>query len=186
MASAVNMLGDLHGGEGGQAVELFQHVQAFDRNIDAALETWLAKNGKFIPGFGHRFHKPVDPRAPRLLTLVMEAVEDGACSGHFSTISQAIEAKLTKTKGQSFPMNIDRATAVILCRAGLCTASCARTNLSVPLRWDFGKCLGTYQPRGAQQRTNTPALWMDIHGLKLVIQNLPIFAIELSILDLHI
>ena len=76
MASALNMLGDVHGGAGGQAVELFLHIQAFDGNIGAALEIKVAKNGKFIPGFGHRFHKPADPRAPCLLTLVAEAVED--------------------------------------------------------------------------------------------------------------
>ena len=118
MASAINMLGDVHGGAGEQAVELFHHVQAFDGDINEALEAWAAKSGKIIPGFGHRFHKPVDPRAPRLLALVAEAVEDGHCSGYYGNIAQSIEAELTKIKGQPIPMNIDGATAVIYAELG--------------------------------------------------------------------
>ncbi len=118
MASAINMLGDVHGGAGEQAVELFHHVQAFDGDINEALEAWAAKSGKIIPGFGHRFHKPVDPRAPRLLALVAEAVEDGHCSGYYGNIAQSIEAELTEIKGQPIPMNIDGATAVIYAELG--------------------------------------------------------------------
>lgn len=118
MASAVNMLGDVHGGAGEQAVELYNHVDAHGGCTSAALDDWIAVRGKIIPGFGHRFHTPVDPRAPRLMMLVKEAVEFKACEGRFAVIGQAIEAELATRTGRAIPMNIDGATAVIFAELG--------------------------------------------------------------------
>ncbi|MEM1351656.1 MAG: citryl-CoA lyase, partial [Pseudomonadota bacterium] len=116
MASAVNMLGDVHGGAGEQAVELY-HL-ATETGVAVALERWTASHGKFIPGFGHRFHKPVDPRAPRLLALVDEATVAGACEGRFAEVARDIEKALAAQKGKPVPMNIDGATAVIFAELG--------------------------------------------------------------------
>lgn len=118
MASAVNMLGDVHGGAGEQAVELYHHIKSFNGDIHDALEQWTEKNGKIIPGFGHRFHKPVDPRAPRLLEMVQYAVDANICSGEFATIARDIETHISHAKGQPIPMNIDGATAVIFAELG--------------------------------------------------------------------
>ena len=113
MASAVNMLGDVHGGAGEQAVELFHLVMAHDGSVSNVLNEWKNRHGKIIPGFGHRFHKPTDPRAPRLMELVNQAVGFGACDGKFAKIAQQIETILSEQKGTPIPMNIDGATAVI-------------------------------------------------------------------------
>ena len=118
MASAVNMLGDVHGGAGEQAVELYHHIKAYADDIDAALDDWIAKRGKIIPGFGHRFHVPTDPRAPRLMELVREAVGNGACEGSYLRIAKDVEAALSKRKARPIPMNIDGATAVIYAELG--------------------------------------------------------------------
>lgn len=118
MASAVNMLGDVHGGAGEQAVELYHHIHQFDGSLDGAMAQWVELNGKIIPGFGHRFHKPVDPRAPRLLELVQQAVDSGICTGKFATTATAIEKHISQAKGQAIPMNIDGATAVIFAELG--------------------------------------------------------------------
>ncbi|MCA0927994.1 citryl-CoA lyase [Ruegeria profundi] len=118
MASAVNMLGDVHGGAGEQAVELYHHIQAHADGIDAALEDWIEQRGKIIPGFGHRFHTPTDPRAPRLMELVREAIGNGACEGNYLRIAQDVEAALSKRKARPIPMNIDGATAVIYAELG--------------------------------------------------------------------
>ncbi|WP_283966739.1 citryl-CoA lyase [Tritonibacter sp. AK171] len=118
MATAVNMLGDVHGGAGQQAVELYHHVDAHSGDLAAALDGWRAEHGKIIPGFGHRFHKPTDPRAPRLMALVSEAAEAGAVSGRFQHIGQEIEAQISAEKGTALPMNIDGATAVIYAELG--------------------------------------------------------------------
>jgi len=118
MASAVNMLGDVHGGAGEQAVELFQRVADHQGPLEGALDDWIAEHGKIVPGFGHRFHKPIDPRAPRLMELVDEAVLGGVCEGQYATIGQQLEAELTRRKGSPIPMNIDGATAVIYAELG--------------------------------------------------------------------
>ncbi|TNJ47469.1 citryl-CoA lyase [Phaeobacter sp. B1627] len=118
MASAVNMLGDVHGGAGQQAVELYYLVAESPADLPQSLDKWRAEHGKIIPGFGHRFHKPTDPRAPRLMELVRDAAAKGAVSGRFADIGEAIEAQITLEKGQPVPMNIDGATAVIYAELG--------------------------------------------------------------------
>lgn len=118
MASAVNMLGDVHGGAGEQAVELYHHVESYEGDVQAALDDWIDARGKIIPGFGHRFHTPTDPRAPRLMELVQEAVETGACDGTYLRIGTQVEKAIFQRKSRPIPMNIDGATAVIYAELG--------------------------------------------------------------------
>jgi citrate synthase len=119
MATGLNMLGDVHGGAGEQAVALYRRAdKAGPEDLPALLDDWRAERGPYIPGFGHRFHKPVDPRAPRLLALVDEAAEQGAVSGAYAEIGRAIEAHLAAERGKPVPMNIDGATAVIYAELG--------------------------------------------------------------------
>ena len=125
MASAVNMLDDVHGGAGEQAVELYGWVKdavdartALSDATASAIDRWQTERSAFIPGFGHRFHKPVDPRAPRLLSLVDEAAAKGTVSGEFAAIGRAIQDTLNARKGKPVPMNIDGATAVIYAELG--------------------------------------------------------------------
>ena len=108
MASAVNVLGDVHGGAGEQAVELFLEIDArvkdgiaLDDATQAALQDFRADHGKYIPGYGHRFH-PVDPRAPRLMELVREAQQAGVVEGRFREIGMAVE-RAAEEGGKFFP-----------------------------------------------------------------------------------
>ncbi|MEH6721098.1 MAG: citryl-CoA lyase [Aurantimonas endophytica] len=128
MASAINVLGDVHGGAGEQAVAFYQEIDAMvggelsRGSVAAALEKRSAID-KYVPGFGHRFH-PVDPRAPRLLQLVGEAAAKGVVGGRFATIAQLIEATLAERKGKVIPMNIDGATAVVYAELGFAPPLC--------------------------------------------------------------
>lgn len=127
MASAANVLGDVHGGAGEQAVELYQRIDSAGGILRAAVEAEIdalaARGAKYLPGFGHRFH-PVDPRAPRLLELVDRTAEAGAVSGRYATIGREIEAVLEARKGRRIPMNIDGATGVIYAELGFAPALC--------------------------------------------------------------
>lgn len=126
MATGLNMLGDVHGGAGEQAVRLYDTVLAAGpRAMADTLGSWRAKHGRYLPGFGHRFHKPVDPRAPRLLELVDEAAAAGAVTGAYAEVARAIEAQLAATSSAPVPLNIDGATAVIYAELG-CPAPLAR------------------------------------------------------------
>ena len=120
MASAVNMLDDIHGGAGEQAVELYTWIdetvqtgQSLNEAAARMIDRWQGERTVFVPGFGHRFHKPEDPRAPRLLALVDEAAKAGTVSGRFAEIGRAVQHTLNSRKGKPVPMNIDGATAVI-------------------------------------------------------------------------
>ena len=124
MGSAVNVLGDIHGGAGEQSVELFEAILhriegGADETaaVEAGLAAFVAEHGKIIPGYGHRFH-PLDPRSPRLLELVDQAAAAGTVSGKYARIGRAIEAALEREKGRRIPMNIDGATAVIYAELG--------------------------------------------------------------------
>lgn len=125
LASGVNMLDDVHGGAGEQAVELFHAVhEAVDggRDLDAAaaegIARWQAERSKYLPGFGHRFHDVQDPRAPRLLGLVDAAAARGTVSGRYAQIARALERHLAQLKAKPVPLNIDGATAVIYAELG--------------------------------------------------------------------
>ncbi|WP_026639550.1 citryl-CoA lyase [Bordetella petrii] len=119
MASAVNVLGDIHGGAGEQALALYQDALARaesgmpqEQAIETAVDAYIDEHGKTIPGFGHRFH-PVDPRAKPLLALVDEAARANEVSGRYAAVARGIEDLLRARKGKAIPMNIDGATAVI-------------------------------------------------------------------------
>ncbi|MCK0142750.1 citryl-CoA lyase [Aliiroseovarius sp. F20344] len=126
MATAVNMLGDVHGGAGEQCAELYYDIsdklrvgQGLNDAVASGLDDWRAQYGKIVSGFGHRFHKPVDPRAPRLMQLVREAAAKGTVSGRFADIGEEVQAELGRQRGgRPIAMNIDGATAVIFCELG--------------------------------------------------------------------
>src|SRR5690606_5606385 len=126
IGSAVNVLGDVHGGAGEQALELYLAIDGRRRQGEALaaaaaaeLDAWRARHGKYVSGFGHRFHKPVDPRGPRLPGLVDEAAEAGAVSGRFAAVARAIGQRLAEERGgRPVPLNIDGSTAVIYAELG--------------------------------------------------------------------
>jgi citrate synthase len=127
MASAINMLGDVHGGAGEQAVAFYNAVAARvgDSNdkkrmadaIAAEIDMLAEQGIHHVPGFGHRFH-PLDPRTPRLLELVDAAAKSGVISGRYAAIGRTIEMRLADKAGHPVPMNIDGATGVVYAELG--------------------------------------------------------------------
>ncbi|RWO25365.1 MAG: citryl-CoA lyase [Mesorhizobium sp.] len=119
MASAINVLGDVHGGAGEQALAFYGDIAAaLDAGVTLAdavasrLDRFFADEKSYVPGLGHRFH-PVDPRAPRLIELTRDFAARGVVSGRFADIAEAVEAEVARRKGKKIPLNIDGATAVI-------------------------------------------------------------------------
>lgn len=132
MASAINALGDVHGGAGEQCVALYQEiaVRMDERGIplktavQEAIAALKADGVAHVPGFGHRFH-PVDPRAPRLLALAEAAAARGVVSGRFVAIGRAVEETIAEQRsGRRIPMNIDGATGVIFAELGFPPVLC--------------------------------------------------------------
>ncbi|AZO11509.1 MULTISPECIES: citryl-CoA lyase [unclassified Mesorhizobium] len=119
MASAINVLGDVHGGAGEQALAFYGDIAAaMDGGATLAeaatirLDRFFAEEKGYVPGLGHRFH-PVDPRAPRLIQLTRAFAARGVVGGRYADIAETIEADVARRKGKAIPLNIDGATAVI-------------------------------------------------------------------------
>src|ERR1044072_9741217 len=99
MASAINMLGDVHGGAGEQCVAFYHAVaermggaaatdaRAMAEAVALGIDTQAQQGVSHVPGFGHRFH-PLDPRAPRLLEVGDAAAATGAVGGRFVSIGR--------------------------------------------------------------------------------------------------
>lgn len=124
MASAINVLDDIHGGAGQQCMELYREIDAeagAKGDLLAAAATVIQRHRdageKIVPGFGHRFH-PVDPRTAPLFELVAAAEASGVVSGRWAKIGRAVEKALGAKKKRHIPMNIDGITAVIFCELG--------------------------------------------------------------------
>jgi citrate synthase len=124
MASAVNVLDDVHGGAGQQCMALYREIDAeagSDGDLLDAAQSVIARRREEgesrIPGFGHRFH-PVDPRTAPLFALVAKAVAAGTVTGRYAAIGQSVEKALAASKKRGIPMNIDGITAVIFCELG--------------------------------------------------------------------
>jgi citrate synthase len=124
MASAINVLGDVHGGAGQQCMELYLEIEAERERaggLGAAVELILQRRREaglsYVPGFGHRFH-PLDPRTPRLLSLVDATAEQGVVDGRFAAIGRAVEDAISTGRAARVPMNIDGVTAVVYCELG--------------------------------------------------------------------
>jgi len=124
MASAINVLDDIHGGAGQQCMELYREIAAeageggdVGEAATAVIQRHRDTGEKIVPGFGHRFH-PVDPRTAPLFALVAKAQAAGEVSGQWAAIGRAVEAALKGITKRHIPMNIDGITAVIFCELG--------------------------------------------------------------------
>ncbi|WP_406021809.1 citryl-CoA lyase [Nocardioides sp. NBC_00850] len=123
MASAINVLGDVHGGAGQELMEILQQIVARQiegedlAEIVASTLSDIRSAGRFVPGFGHRFH-PVDPRRDPLVEAVCQAVDDGEVVGMHLAACLEIERQLSLGRARPIPMNIDGATAIVYSELG--------------------------------------------------------------------
>jgi citrate synthase len=72
-----------------------------------------------VPGFGHPVHKPVDPRAERILQL---ADERGVAGRHVDRARELHEA-VAEVKGKPLTMNVAMPIAAVLLDLGYSTAA---------------------------------------------------------------
>lgn len=71
-----------------------------------------------MPGFGHPFHKPDDPRPPRLFQI---AAEEGV-SGRYIALLQRMGAELDQAMGRHLTINATGAIAACLLEIGIPTS----------------------------------------------------------------
>lgn len=120
-AAGLLTLNKYHGAAVEDSMEAIQKVfdlsdgqeVGLDHAADLLISEWH-QAGRRIAGFGHRQHKKLDPRLERLFSLAREAELPGI---HIEA-AQAIVRALKRSTGKDLPINIDGATAAILCEIG--------------------------------------------------------------------
>ena len=124
----ISAIGENHGGSGEACARILQaaiqgnpgmHIGEIARMLVADTR----HKGVRFPGFGHRFHTPVDPRAVKLLALAHE----WQLAGSHIALAKAIALELEKATGRKLPMNVDGALAAIISDIGI--------------DWRFGKSI---------------------------------------------
>ena len=78
--------------------------------VTAAVAAEIHARGDKMPGFGHPLHKPVDPRADRILTLA----EERGVAGRHVALAHAFVPAVTTVWGRPLPMNVSMAIAAVL------------------------------------------------------------------------
>ncbi|MQA76912.1 MAG: citryl-CoA lyase [Streptosporangiales bacterium] len=127
VASAVNVLGDVHGGAGQELMEVLYRLadetgdaagdeDAVSRAVEELVSDYRGRKA-YVPGFGHRFHAH-DPRRDPLLAAVDDAVAAGEVAGVHLRIGREIERRLAEGRTRPVPMNVDGATAIIYAELG--------------------------------------------------------------------
>lgn len=79
--------------------------------LAAAALAKLERDKVTIPGIGHPLHKPVDPRAPRLLQIAQET----GFAGPYVKLVGEIAAEAERRKGKSLPVNATGMLGALCC-----------------------------------------------------------------------
>jgi citrate synthase len=88
---------------GGEAVAVARDIA---RSIHEA--------GRKVPGFGHPVHRPVDPRAERILELA----DARGVSGAHVELARALRDAVAQAWGKPLPMNVSMPIAAVLLELG--------------------------------------------------------------------
>lgn len=120
IAAGIQAIGEYHGGAGEACAKILQTAclgkpGAAPAELAAQLVAEAHQTGMRFPGFGHRFHTPVDPRAERLLALA----DQWGLRGEHIALAEQVTRELKRTTGRDLPLNVDGALAAILSDLGL-------------------------------------------------------------------
>ncbi len=120
VAAGLNGLGTVFVGSiEGAAKMLVEAMPAPDAQADfarlaAPVVQSFQSQGRIVPGIGHPFHKPIDPRTPRLFEIARETGFDGP----YLQLMQAVSAEAARASGKLLPVNATGAIGALCCEMG--------------------------------------------------------------------
>lgn len=103
-------IGDRHGGAGGPLMEILYRVKSEGERVKEVVEENL-REGKKLPGLGHRVYKDKDPRAE----LIMDTALEQEVGVEFIEIVKELKEEIKRQSGKNLPINIDGAIAAVFC-----------------------------------------------------------------------
>lgn len=89
-----------------------------EKDLDAYCEGVVADHvaaGRRVPGFGHPFHKPDDPRTPKLFSIAASVARDG----RYCDVLRRLNGAVDRAYGKHLTINATGAVAALLLEAGL-------------------------------------------------------------------
>jgi citrate synthase len=100
----------------GAAKMISENLGADDLAVAARdLVAGFRERRELVPGVGHPFHKPIDPRTPRLFAI---AAEEGL-SGRAVQLMELVGEEATRASGRELPVNATGAIGALACELGL-------------------------------------------------------------------
>lgn len=97
-----------------EGLEKREHAEDPNVIAERIVTTELAA-GRRLPGIGHHFHKPVDPRAVKLF----EIAEANGFGGRYVALMQEIAAASRRLTGKTLPVNATGAVAAVASELGM-------------------------------------------------------------------
>lgn len=113
VAEGIKQINDVHGGASEPLMEIIYKIKDGKTTAKEVVEEYV-KQGKKLPGFGHRIYKDEDPRAK----LIIKKIEELGEVHHYIVIVEELGYELVAQTGKKLPLNIDGAIAVALCSFG--------------------------------------------------------------------
>lgn len=101
-----------------EAAEVLVEIVAAPEGIEKAASDkaeYFRKEKKPVPGFGHPFHKPDDPRPARLF----EIAEEVGVAGDYVAALKALSRHVDRVYGRHLTINATAAIAALLCEIGI-------------------------------------------------------------------
>jgi citrate synthase len=114
VAAGIAKINDSHGGAGEPLMEILYKVKREGGSVKDVVDEYV-KEGKRMPGFGHRVYKDVDPRAQLLLNIARQQ----NVGVEFVDMLEELHQELNAQLGKNLPVNIDGAIAATMCGLGL-------------------------------------------------------------------
>ncbi len=90
-------------------LETHRRIDDGGEDLDSIVSK-MQEEGRRIPGFGHPLHKPVDPRAQRILSLA----DERGIAGTYVSLARDIEEAVTRLWPKPLPMNVSFAIPAVL------------------------------------------------------------------------
>jgi citrate synthase len=100
-------------GTSAECAKLLVELRASGRDVTEVVRA-IREAGEKVPGFGHPVHRPVDPRAERILELA----DERRVSGPHVGLARSLRDAVAETWGKPLPMNVSMAIAAVLLDLG--------------------------------------------------------------------
>ena len=113
MIAGAMMVGNKFAGTMAGAGAIFKEGAAHDgdkREWAAGIVKRFKEEKKFIPGYGHPYYFPTDPRADRMFQIAME----GGATGEYIELAKILGEEIEKARGKPLTMNVTGALGAVL------------------------------------------------------------------------